>query len=265
MATEWLRGKTVIVTGASGGIGRHIAREVAKRGANTIIIARQLDKLMRLKAEIDMQFDVDVHPFALDIGDMAAVKETFEAIKLNWPTVDGLVNNAGFGIFDYFTEASIEDMKKMFEVNVLGMMAATRMMLPKMLQQGEGHIINIASIAGKLATPKSSVYAATKSAVIGFSNGLRMEVAGKGVMVTVVNPGPIKTNFFRVADPEGTYTANVARWMIEPERVAEKVAAAFGTKKREVNLPLLMSTGARLYQLFPGFVEKVAGRMLNKK
>lgn len=260
-----LKGRTVIVTGASGGIGRHMVREVSKLGANTIIIARSTDKLNRLKSEIEMQYDVHVEPFTLDMGDMNAVKSTFEKINLNYPTVDVLINNAGFGIFDYFEEATLEDIKQMFDVNVVGMMTATRMLLPKMLQQGEGHIVNIASIAGKLATPKSTVYSATKSAVIGFTNGLRMELSGKGILVTAVNPGPIKTNFFNIADPEGTYPANVAQWMVEPEVVARKVVAAIGTKKREVNLPLSMSAGARLYLVFPALVEKIAGRWLNKK
>ncbi|MGV3488979.1 MAG: SDR family NAD(P)-dependent oxidoreductase [Tuberibacillus sp.] len=259
------KGRTVIVTGASGGIGRHMVREVSKRGANTIILARSTDKMERLKSEIEMQYDVQVTPFTLDMGDMDRVKKIFEQINLNWPTIDVLINNAGFGIFDYFEQAKLEDIKRMFEVNVLGMMTATRMILPKMLQQGEGHIINIASIAGKLATPKSSVYSATKSAVLGFTNGLRMELAGKGIRVSAVNPGPIKTNFFQIADPEGNYSANVARWMIEPEAVARKVVAVIGTRKREVNLPLFMSAGARLYQMFPAFVEKVAGGMINKK
>jgi uncharacterized protein len=260
-----LKGKTVIITGASGGIGRHMVREVSKFGANSIIIARSTDKLNRLKSEIEMQYDVHVDPVTLDMGDMDAVKKAFEKINLDYPTVDVLINNAGFGIFDYFEEAKLEDTKRMFDVNVIGLMTATRMLLPKMLQQGEGHIINIASIAGKLATPKSSVYSATKSAVLGFSNGLRMELAGKGIKVTTVNPGPIKTNFFNIADPSGTYPANVSQWMVEPEVVAQKVVAAIGTNRREVNLPLSMSAGARLYLIFPKLVEKIAGRWLNKK
>ena len=260
-----LKNRTVIITGASSGIGRHMVREVSKRGANTIILARSTDKLARLKSEIEMQYDVKVEPFTLDLGDLHGVKETFEQINLNWPTIDVLINNAGFGIFDYFAQAKLEDMKRMFEVNVIGMMALTRMILPKMLQQGEGHIINIASIAGKLATPKSSVYSSTKSAVLGFSNGLRMELAGKGVKVTTVNPGPVKTNFFQMADPEGNYQANVARWMIEPEYVARKVVEAIGKNRREINLPFFMGAGARLYQVFPTLVEKALGRWINKK
>ncbi|GGH79386.1 short-subunit dehydrogenase [Pullulanibacillus pueri] len=267
MAKGKLHGKTIIVTGASAGIGRHMVRECAKQGASTlIIIARSEDKLERLKAELGMQYDevtVDVYP--LDIGNLEALQNTFEAIKWQYSTIDVLINNAGFGIFSLFEEASFLDMKTMLDVNVLGMMAATRMLLPKMRQQGEGHIINVASIAGKMATPKSSVYSATKAAVLGFTNGLRSEVRRQGIKVTAVNPGPIKTNFFKIADPEGNYVKNVERWMVSPESVAEKVVAAIGTNKREINLPFAMHAGAKLYQMFPRTVEKIAGGLLNKK
>ena len=267
MSSGKLQGKTVVITGASAGIGRHMVRECAKQGASTlIIIARSEDKLERLKAEVLMQYDdIQVDIFSLDMGDIAALQETFEKIKWNYSTVDVLINNAGFGVFALFEEANFEDMKKMFDVNVLGMMAATRMLLPKMRQQGHGHIINVASIAGKLATPKSSVYSASKAAVLGFTNGLRMEVAPHGIRVTAVNPGPIKTNFFKTADPEGNYVKNVARWMLTPEDVAAKVVAAIGKRKREINLPFVMSAGAKLYQLFPRTVDKIAGRLINKK
>jgi hypothetical protein len=92
-----------------------------------------------------------------------------------------------------------------------------------------------------------------------------MELAGKGVKVTTVNPGPVKTNFFQMADPEGNYQANVARWMIEPEYVARKVVEAIGKNRREINLPFFMGAGARLYQVFPTLVEKALGRWINKK
>jgi hypothetical protein len=92
-----------------------------------------------------------------------------------------------------------------------------------------------------------------------------MELAGTGVHVMAVNPGPIQTNFFTIADPEGFYTNKVGRFMITPEAVAGKVVAAIGTRKRELNLPWSMNFGARLYQWFPGLVEKVAGPLFNKK
>ncbi|GGE37897.1 putative oxidoreductase YqjQ [Pullulanibacillus camelliae] len=260
-----LEGKTVIVTGASMGIGRHMVRECARLGAHTIIIARSTDKLERLRSEILMQYDVAVDSFTLDMGDRNALRQTFETIKWQYPKIDVLINNAGFGVFTQFEEMRFEDIEHMFAVNVLGMMTATRMILPKMRQQGDGHVINVASMAGKVATPKSIVYSASKAAVLSFTNGLRSEVRKQGIRVTAVNLGPVKTNFFKTADPEGNYVKSVERWMLEPEAVAEKVIAVIGRKKREINLPFSMNAGAKLYQLFPGAVDTFAGRIINKK
>ena len=105
------------------------------------------------------------------------------------------MNNAGFGAFREAHEASMDEIKGMFDVNVVGLMACTSIVLPKMRERRFGHIINIASQAGKIATPKSSVLSATKHAVLGYTNSLRMELADFNVQVTSVNPGPIATNF----------------------------------------------------------------------
>lgn len=176
-----------------------------------------------------------------------------------------LVNNAGFGIFESALDASLEDMKAMFEVNVFGLIACTKMALPHMIRQDKGHIINIASQAGKIATPKSSLYAATKHAVLGYSNSLRMELAETGVNVTTVNPGPIQTDFFKTADKKGDYVKSVGRWMLDPDRVAKKIVSAMMTNKREINLPGWMNSVSKLYQLFPSLVERTGRSAFYKK
>jgi uncharacterized protein len=139
------------------------------------------------------------------------------------------------------------------------------MVLPIMLQQKSGHIINIASQAGKIATPKSSVYAATKHAVLGYTNSLRMELSDQQIKVTAVNPGPIGTNFFTIADESGTYEKSVQRYMLKPEYVAKKVVDAMLTSTREINLPRWMNVGSILFVLFPHLFERVGKRVLNKK
>ena len=110
--------------------------------------------------------------------------------------IDILVNNAGFGIFKTFEDASMDEVKDMFQVNVFGLVACTKAVLPYMVNKNEGHIINIASLAGKLQ-PEISAYAATKHAVLGFTNSLRMELANTDIYVTAINPGPIDTNFLK--------------------------------------------------------------------
>lgn len=184
----------MIITGASGGIGAQMAVLCAERGANLVLLARSLDKLQELQADLRKRFSVDVHVHKLDVSDTDEVSAVFSEIIARFDYIDVLVNNAGFGVFREAHEAKVEEIKGMFDVNVVGLMACTSMVLPVMRKQRSGHIINIASQAGKMATPKSSVYSATKHAVLGYTNSLRMELADSNVFVTAVNPGPIETS-----------------------------------------------------------------------
>ena len=265
MVREQLKGKNIVITGASGGIGAEIAKLCAASGANLILLARSVDKLEQLKSSLAQQFQINVDVFQLDVSDTNRVKEVFEHILKKIGYIDILVNNAGFGVFREAHEAKMDDIKGMFNVNVVGLMACTSMVLPKMRERRFGHIINIASQAGKLATPKSSVYSATKHAVLGYTNALRMELADYNVQVTSVNPGPIATNFFNIADEQGTYVKNVQRFMLQPEYVAQKVVDSMLTKTREINLPRWMNMGSVVYVLFPRLFERIGKRVLNSK
>ncbi|WP_417899782.1 SDR family oxidoreductase [Bacillus haimaensis] len=260
-----LKGKYIVITGASGGIGKALALEVAKRGATPVLLARSLDKLEQAANEIKMTTGISAPFYRLDVRSREDVDTAFEKVLEQIPAIDVLVNNAGFGIFDEVHTLSLDDMSEMFEVNVFGLIACTKKVLPAMLDQNSGHIINIASQAGKLATPKSSVYAATKHAVLGFTNSLRMELHDTDIHVTAVNPGPIRTNFFDKADTSGHYKKKVDKWMLDPDMVAKEIADAMFTNKREINLPGWMSIGSKLYQLFPGLVEKFAGKAFRQK
>jgi short-subunit dehydrogenase len=159
----------------------------------------------------------------------------------------------------------MDEMKNMFEVNVYGLVACTKMVLPAMIERKKGHIINIASQAGKISTPKSSLYSATKHAVLGFTNSLRMEVKNSNIYVTSVNPGPIKTDFFTIADKQGNYVKNVERWMLDPNKVARKIVHSMFTPKREINLPGWMNAGSTIYQVMPKLFERMAGKAFLKK
>ncbi|HJV16479.1 MAG TPA: SDR family oxidoreductase [Bacillales bacterium] len=262
---ELLKGKNIIITGASGGIGAEIAKLCAERGANLILLARSIDKLQQLQKDFYQKYRINVHIFQLDVSDTNKIKEVFSRIFEIVDQVDILVNNAGFGVFREAHEATIEEIKGMFNVNVVGLMACTNMVLPKMRERRLGHIINIASQAGKIATPKSSVYSATKHAVLGYTNSLRMELHDFNVNVTSVNPGPIATNFFNIADEKGTYVKNVQRFMLQPEYVAQKVVDAMLTKTREINLPRWMNMGSVIYVLFPRLFEWLGRRAFNQK
>jgi len=265
MIREQLIAKNIVITGASGGIGAEIAKLCAASGANLVLLARRLDKLEQLQSELQQKHNVKVDVFQLDVSNTDQVQAVFRQIFETIGDIDILVNNAGFGVFREAHEASIDEIKGMFEVNVVGLMACTSMVLPKMRARRFGHIINIASQAGKIATPKSSVYSATKHAVLGYTNSLRMELTDYNVQVTSVNPGPIATNFFNIADEQGTYVKNVQRFILQPEFVARKVVDSMLTKAREINLPRWMNMGSVVYVLFPRLFERIGKRVLNSK
>ncbi|MDA7027053.1 SDR family oxidoreductase [Bacillus sp. CLL-7-23] len=256
-----LQHKKILITGASGGLGERIAYFSAKEGADVILTGRRKDRLEAVKQKILAECHVECRIIVFDMSQTEEIDTVFQTVG----PVDILVNNAGFGLFELALETSIEDMKSMFEVNVFGLITWTRAVLPDMIAKKSGHIINIASQAGKISTPKSSLYAATKHAVLGYSNSLRMELVETGVKVTTVNPGPIKTDFFKLADQNGEYVKSVGKWMLDPDQVAQKIVSIMMTNKREINLPVWMNGVSKLYQVFPSLVEKIGRNAFYKK
>jgi short-subunit dehydrogenase len=260
-----IENKVVVITGASGGLGAHLAMDVAKRKGIPVLLARREEHLRIVQDTIFQETGVKAPYYTLDVSKPKNVQEVFQRVFIDLKEIHILVNNAGFGVFEEFAEADWQTVESMFSTNVLGLMACTQAVLPYMLQKGSGHIINIASQAGKISTPKSSVYAATKHAVLGFSNGLRLEVAHKGVVVTTVNPGPIATDFFTLADQSGNYVKNIQKFMLQPSHVSKKVVEAMEHPVRELNLPWWMNAGSTLYQLMPRVVETLGGKSFRQK
>ena len=260
-----LTGKKIVITGASSGIGADVAREVAKRGGVPILLARRVSKLEELVATIAKTYRVKAYAIALDVSHEQEVVRVFSDIYKQIGEIDVLINNAGFALFKTADEATHEEVKSMFEVNVLGLIACTRAVLPTMKVKDAGQIINVASIIGKVPTPKASAYAATKHAVLGFTNALRMEVSDTKIQITAVNPGPVKTAFFDLADESGNYTKNINKMMLDSKTVAKKIVATIGTRKRELNVPRWMGLGGKCYAIMPVLMEKTLGKRLFQK
>jgi len=222
--------------------------------------------MSKLKAAVDAMPGANRFPlYALDVTDAEATSETLERIWREMNGVDVLVNNAGFGYFERFVDAPLAHFEQMMDTNYMGAVRCTKALLPHMLRRGGGQIVNIASIAGKLGTPKSTGYAASKHAMLGFTNALRQELRGTGIVVSAVNPGPFETPFFQKADPSGTYVKGVKALMMKPERVADAVVRVIERRKAEIDLPGWASLGVKLYQLFPRMSDRIAGGWLNKK
>ncbi|WP_339214768.1 SDR family oxidoreductase [Ornithinibacillus sp. FSL M8-0202] len=260
-----LQGKKIVVTGASSGIGEMLVRKIAASGGTPIMLARSLDKLRQLQEQIKEEYQVKGYYYKVDLTNLEEVDEVVVQVMREHETIDALINNAGVGLFQYVDETKWQDIELMFQVNVLAVIRMTKLFLPYFKANNAGHIVNIASQAGKISTPKSAVYASTKHAIIGFTNALRQEIVAHNIAVTAVNLGPVRTNFFSLADPEGSYQENVNKYMLEPEKVAMKITQHLFTSKREINMPLWMDLGSRFYQVFPGIMEKVLKKQFNKK
>lgn len=203
--------------------------------------------------------------YQVDLSNVTEVNATMSAILQEHEQIHAIINNAGAGIFEYVKDTNWNDIDRMFQLNVMALIQTTKLILPHFLEYNEGHIVNIASQAGKMATPKSAIYGATKHAVLGFTNALRLEVKSRSLHVTAVNLGPVQTNFFVQADPTGAYQKNVARYMLDPDMVAQKIVRTLFTNKREINLPVWMEAGSKIYQLFPRTMERLLKKQFNKK
>ncbi|MGY3778273.1 SDR family NAD(P)-dependent oxidoreductase [Isobaculum melis] len=265
MKQKDLTGKVVCITGGSAGLGEQIAYQAAKAGAVVIVCARRLHEIERVKNNCQILSNQAAFAYELDVAEPMQIKAVVETIKNEVGTIDILVNNAGFGHFENAVDFDMDLAEKMFRVNVLGLMYMCQLVALEMLDQKTGHIINIASQAGKMATQKSAIYSATKFAVLGYSNALRLELKPAGIHVTTVNPGPISTNFFEIADQSGDYLSKVDMIVLNPEKVAEKIVRIMGTSKRELNLPKLMEAASKMYQLFPHIGDFLASSLFNKK
>ncbi|MRG86493.1 SDR family NAD(P)-dependent oxidoreductase [Salinibacillus xinjiangensis] len=260
-----IRGKNIVITGASSGIGMQLAYQVSQAGATPILVARSREKLQELVSNVKKHFAIDASYYVCDVSQENEWKITMEQIVEDYEQIHVLVNNAGFGLFKPVTEMKLEEFDQMYHVNVHALIQASHFFAGHMLHQGEGHIMNVASQAGKMSTPKAAGYAATKHAVLGFTHGLRMEVENEGIFVTAVNLGPVKTNFFNTADPGGGYAKSVDKFMLDPTDVAQKMVSKLYQPVREINLPLWMEWGSRLYRLFPGLMESVLKKQFRKK
>ena len=254
--------KTILITGASSGIGREVAYKIAeKTNVNLILVARNIDMLNKVAKKCESYEVVNVKIFSVDIG----AKEQVDELLNKLPNIDILINAAGYGIMKNFDEFDDEMIVNMFDVNVLGTLQLTMEIAKKMKERKEGSIVTIASLLGKISTPKSSIYSATKYALLGYFNSLRLELKPFNVHVMMVNLGPVATNFFNVADDkEGSYLKALGSKTLSPQDVARKMVKGIETNKRELNLPFNMKIGTILNVLFPKLGDKVLENMFRK-
>jgi 3-hydroxy acid dehydrogenase / malonic semialdehyde reductase len=234
-----LKDKLVLITGASSGIGAACAKQFAEKGAKLLLCARRLEILNKMATQYREEYGVDVCCFRLDVRHYQEVTHSLKTLPTEWQPVDILVNNAGLAAgLDTLQEGDIKDWDDMIDTNVKGLLYVTKGILQTMLQKNSGHIINIGSIAGHYVYPKGIVYCATKYAVNALSNGLRMDLFGKKIRVTTIDPGAVETNFSLVrfkGDAEKAAAVYAGLNPLTAEDVADAVMYA-ATRPEHVNI-----------------------------
>jgi len=192
-----LKGKNVVITGASAGIGEASAVHFAACGSNLVLLARRYEKLEKLKKDIEVKYGVNVFIFKMDVANKDDWKKLEEAIPDNFKNkIDILVNNAGKALkLIHITQYNLEDVNEMIDVNIKGVFLAIQAFVPEMKKRGEGHIINLSSIAGKQAYVNGGIYCATKFALEALTDTLRQELVDTPLRVTKISPGSVKTEF----------------------------------------------------------------------
>lgn len=247
-----MAGRTALITGASSGLGRRLARRLGAEGARVILVARRAAALEASAAEVRAAGGEAV-VLPCDVADRAAVERAAREVGERHGPVDLLVNNAGVGERRRFVEMSVDEMEGMFRVNFLGALYWTRALVESMVARGEGWIVFMASVAGRLGVPGESAYAASKFALVGLAETLSMELEDAGVHVLTVCPAAVDTPFFDAADRE-RLPAVARRSMLSPDDVVDQVRAALRRGRREITVPRRLEAVYVLRALCPSLV-----------
>ncbi|GAA4542976.1 SDR family NAD(P)-dependent oxidoreductase [Streptomyces collinus] len=232
--------QTVIVTGASSGLGAEFARQLARRGANLVLVARRADRLENLAAELTRAHGVTVTAVARDLGLPDAGRRLRAELESRGIHATGLVNNAGFGTHDAFTDEDPDRLQSMIALNVSALVDLSRAYIDPLTSADTGVLINVASLLGFQPTPYLSVYGATKAFVLSFTESLWEETRGTGLRVLAVCPGATRTEFYDVA---GSQSADYGTKRVTPEQV---VTIALDTLDRRSAPPSVITNGRPL-------------------
>ena len=252
------KGKVVIVTGASSGIGEATAREFAKEGSKVVLAARRVARLEALARELEsMNTGAQALVVQADLSKLEDIQSLITKTLEKYSRIDILVNNAGFGRLDWLENLDpVKDIQSQFDVNVMGVVQTTRQALPVMIKQRSGHVINMCSMAGLVATPTYTIYAACKHAVHGFSEALRREVRPWGIDVSMIYPGGVTTEFGAHAGIKRKTNATTPRFMLlTAKQVGQEVVNLVRNPRAMRIIPWLWTFTVWMNRNFNGFVD----------
>ncbi|MDQ2690998.1 MAG: SDR family oxidoreductase [Chloroflexota bacterium] len=259
-------GKLVIVTGASSGIGESLAREFARAGASTILAARRAERLKRLQSEIEAMGGQAL-AVPTDLTKLDQITHLVEVTLATYGRIDVLANIAGWAIYDWFEQLSAEELRQTYEVNVIGLAELTRQVIPTMKAQGSGFILNMSSYVSRISVPPLTVYASTKYAIEGLTDGLRRALLPWGITVIRIHPSSVSgTEFNQRVHRGGTVQYRpVPIGRISREQLARKIVQLIEKPQRALFISRLYDVPVLLNQLFPGVVDWVSATWVRRK
>jgi short-subunit dehydrogenase len=246
--------RVVFLTGASSGIGEALAKELARKGAILGLLARRGDELTRIAREIEAEGGV-AWTFECDVRDAKCVSEAAATMRKDFGHIDILLANAGIGGNNEKTRRlEPEAVKQVIDINLLGAVNSVHAVLPAMLERGSGHLVAISSLAGFRGLPRSAAYCASKAGMTALFESIRLDVQHKGVDVTIIQPGFIKTPLTSGREAKMPY-------LMELDDALERIISAIEKKKRFSAFPWQLATLVRAAQIFPAFLyDQIAGK-----
>jgi NADP-dependent 3-hydroxy acid dehydrogenase YdfG len=252
-----LSGKTAFITGATSGIGKACAEEFAREGANLILSARRIEKLNEFSASLVKKYGIKVYSFQLDVRNYDEVKSTTLILPEDWKKIDILINNAGLarGLSKIY-EGDVQQWEEMIDTNIKGLLYVTRQILPLMVEQMHGHVINIGSTAGHDVYMNGNVYCATKFAEKALTQAIRIDTLDKNIRVTSVDPGMVLTNFSNIRFSGDTEKADKVYEGVKPltaEDIANTILFCV-TRPEHVNISEIIVTP--IQQASPAYLNR---------
>jgi short-subunit dehydrogenase len=251
-------GLNALVTGASSGIGRNLALRLAGAGARVALVARRAEALEAVAASI-REAGGEAVALPCDVSDAGQVAACAARARQSLGPIDLLANNAGYGHHRLFLEWDLADMERVMRVNYFGSLYFTKALLPGMVERGRGWILFVSSVAGRIAIPEESAYAASKFAMIGLAEAISLEVEDAGVHVLTVCPGVIRTPFFD-SEALARMAPSTLRSMVEPEDLVEAILKALAEGRRELTYPRSIGLAYAIQALAPGLMRKQVKR-----